>query len=101
MKRFFCWLKNKIVTFIKWIWNECKDPWTLMLLGLVILVVYSPVWVGYILFWIFRWKWALISATAILAFWAGPFSPFFPLCISITLGIKKAFKKLRCKKKAK
>lgn len=30
-------------------------------------------------------------ATAYLAFWAGPFTPFFPLCIVVTLFIKRKF----------
>jgi hypothetical protein len=98
MKRFFNWLKNKIVNFLRWIWQECKTPSTIVLLLFVILTVYSPVWVGYILFWIFRWKWALVLATACLAFWIGPFSPFFVLCVSITLGIKKIFSKIKRKK---
>lgn len=97
MKRLFNWLKNKIINFLRWIWQECKDWRTIVLLVFVILVVYSPVWVGYLLFWIFRWKWAIVFATASLAFWAGPFSPFFVLCVSITLGIKRFFSK--CKRK--
>lgn len=98
MKRFFNWLKNKIVNFLRWIWQECKTPSTLLLLLLVVIVVYSPVWVGYVLFFIFGWKWALVLATACLAFWLGPFSPFFVLCVSITLAIKKIFSKLKKKK---
>ena len=98
MKRFFNWIKNKIVDFLRWIWQECKDWRTLVLLLFVIIVVYSPVWVGYLLFFIFKWKWALVFATAGLAFWVGPFSPFFVLCVSITLGIKKLVSQIKKKK---
>ena len=31
-------------------------------------------------------------ATVVLTFWAGPFTPFFPLAIAITLFIKKIMK---------
>ena len=98
MKKIFNWIKNKIVNFLRWIWQECKDWRTLVLLLFVIIIVYSPVWVGYLLFFIFKWQWALVLATACLAFWVGPFSPFFVLCVSITLGIKKIFSKIKRKK---
>ncbi len=80
---------DKIKNFLKWIWGECKDWRTILLLLGVIVVVYSPVWVCYLLYIIFRWNWSFAVATAVLAFWVGPFTPFFPLCIAITLGIKK------------
>lgn len=83
-------LKKKIASFCWWIWRECKDVKTLLLLLLVIVVVYCPVWGGFLLHWLFRWKWALAAATACLLFWAGPATPFFPLCVGLTLAIKKA-----------
>ena len=86
-------IKEKTQNFLKWIWQECKDGRTLALLMVVITIVYSPVWLGYILLWVFGWNWAGIVATAMLAFWAGPFSPFFVICISITFGIKRLFEK--------
>ena len=80
----------KIKNFFKWIWNECKDWRTLILLLCVIIVMYSPVWGGYLLHAIFGWSWCSAVASAYLLFWAGPFTPFFPMCIGITLSIKKA-----------
>ena len=82
-------LKDKFVRFCRWIWQECKDTKTLLLLLLVIAVVYSPVWGGYLLYAIFGWEWASVMASACLVFWAGPFTPFFPICIGITLAIKR------------
>ncbi len=58
---------------------------------IVVAVMYIPVWVGYLLHILFNIKWGSVVATAYIAFWAGPFTPFFPLCITITLGIKKMF----------
>lgn len=60
--------------------------------------MYSPVWGGYLLHWLFDIKEASVVATAYLAFWAGPFTPFFPMCIAITLGIKRFFEKLKSRK---
>ena len=80
---------TKIKNFLKWIWNECKDWHTLILLLCVIIVMYSPVWGGYLLYAAFGWAWCSAIASAYLLFWAGPFTPFFPMCIGITLFIKK------------
>ena len=86
-------IKEKSRNFIKWIKNECKDWKTIVIFICVAIIVYSPTWVGYILYWIFKWKWCMVMATTSLMFWAGPFTPFFPLCIAITFFIKKIMKK--------
>ena len=36
-----------------------------------------------------------VAASAVLLFWAGPMTPFFPLCVAITLAIKRFFQKRR------
>lgn len=82
-------LKDKVINFCRWVWSECKDVKTFLLLLGVIAVVYSPVWVGYLLSAMFGWTWASVMASACLVFWAGPFTPFFPICIAITLSIKR------------
>lgn len=82
-------IREKIKKFFKWIWNECKDWHTAALLLVVIAVVYSPVWGGFLLHAVFGWEWGSVVASACMIFWAGPFTPFFPLCIGITLSIKK------------
>lgn len=84
-------LWEKFRKFILYLKNECRDWRTLVLFVIVMAVVYSPVWLCYLLYFLFDFKWALIAATSVLAFWAGPFTPFFPLCIAITLGIKRFF----------
>ena len=81
--------KEKIKHFCRWVWRECRDIKTLLLLLLVVAAGYSPVWGGYLLHALFGWEWASIMASACLLFWAGPFTPFFPICIGITLAIKR------------
>lgn len=81
--------KDKCIQFFRWIWRECKDGKTFLLLLLVIAAVYAPVWGGYLLHAAFGWEWAADVASACLMFWAGPFTPFFPICIGITLAIKR------------
>lgn len=82
-------LKDKFIRFCRWVWQECKDTKTFLLLLLVIAVVYFPVWGGYLLYAVFGWEWASVIASTCLVFWAGPFTPFFPICIGITLSIKR------------
>ncbi len=84
---------NAAKIFLKWVWAECKDWHTLALLGVVCVVLSSPIWVCYILGFIFGWEWAFIVATAVWAFWWLPGAPFFALAVSITLGIKKIYEK--------
>lgn len=95
MKKLFEKLKNKFINFCKWVWNECKDWRTLLLFGIVVVLMYTPVWLGYILYFVFKSKWAMGIASAYLVFWAGPFTPYFPLCIAITFGIKKIIEKIK------
>ncbi|HBF15792.1 MAG TPA: hypothetical protein DDW30_09000 [Clostridiales bacterium] len=90
-------LWEKVKTFFRWIFDECRDWRTVVLLIAVIAVVYSPVWGGYLLKLIFGWNWAAVMATAVLVFWAGPFTPFFPICIALTLAIKKWWEKRKKK----
>ena len=85
----------RIKRFIRRTVRECKDKRTLLLLAAVIAVMYSPVWGGYLLHAVFGWAWCSVAATACMAFWAGPFTPFFPICIAITLFLKKTLKKLK------
>ncbi len=82
-------LVAKGLDFLKWLWKECRDWKTLVLLLIVCLVLSSPVWVCYILGFLFDWTWAIVVATAVWAFWWLPGMPFFALAVTITLGIRK------------
>lgn len=82
-------MKEKIKKFFRYIWTECKDKKTFAIFLCVVAVVYSPVWFCYLLYFIFKWQWCFTVATVCFAFWAGPFTPFFPVCIAITLTLKR------------
>ena len=86
-------LRDKAIRFFAKIKAECSNRETVLLFALVVAVMYCPVWGGYLLYAIFRWKWCFAMASAYLVFWAGPFTPFFPLCIAITLFLKKVMRK--------
>lgn len=81
--------KGKEHKVLEWLKEECKDWRTIVVFICVIIIMYAPVWAGYLLYFIFRWNWCAVMATVVLTFWAGPFTPFFPLAIAITLCIKK------------
>lgn len=98
MKKLIKKIIDKVISFLKWVWSECKDWHTLVLLGLVCLVLSLPIWLFYILGFIFDWAWAIIVATTVWGFWMLPGAPFFALAISITLAIKKIFEKTKEKK---
>ena len=85
-------VKEKIGNFVKWIKEQCKDRKTFFIFICVVIIVYFPTWGGILMYKIFRWKWCLAMATTSLFFWAGPFTPFFPICIAITLAVKRLFR---------
>ena len=97
MKRFFNWAKNKIVNFIKWLWRECKDWRTFVLLVIVCIVVGAPVWISGLLGILFNWAWAWAVFAALLAVWWLPGVPYFALCVAVTLAIKRFFEKKAAK----
>lgn len=99
MKRLFNFAKTKIVNFIRWLWSECKDWRTLVLLAVVCLVIGFPVWGGYMFWFIFRFDWLFWVASACWAFWMLPGAPFFALSVSVTLVIKR-FAEKKMKKRA-
>ena len=98
MRKLFDFAKKKIVEFFSWIWRECRDWRTFILLVIVCLVVGLPVWGGYLLWFLTGWTWAVACATALLAFWWLPGAPYFAVCVAITLAIKRLFQKRRKKK---
>lgn len=99
MRKLFHWAKRKTINFFKWLWSECKDWHTIALLGVVCLVLGSPVWVGYLIGFIFRLDWALVAASVAWAFWMLPGAPFIALSVSITLFIKRMWERRQRRKK--
>ena len=61
-------LIEKFKKFCEWIWSECKDWHTLVLFIIVVVIMYTPVWGGYLIHLIFKKPWGSVMATAYLAF---------------------------------
>ena len=94
LKKLLNRLKRKLIRFIMWIIRECKNWQTILLLLIVATIIQIPTWGGLLLYFIFGWEWALAVGTIAAIFWAGPFSPFWVVCITVTLGIKKLIEKI-------
>ncbi len=84
-------IKRKIINFFKWIWKQVKD-WH----NLIILAIVAPAFfalcvflVALALFFTDGKIHLIIAGSTVIAFWVGPFTPFWPICIAITLGIRK------------
>ena len=80
-----------------WMWTNLKDPVTAIIFGIVFVVLSSEVWVPYLIGFIVpstrTYMWSIGSACWL--FWLGPGTPFLPLCMAITVGIKALWNKLR------
>lgn len=87
-------LKRKLIRFIMWIIRECKNWQTILLLLVVAAIIQVPTWGGFLLYFIFGFEWALAVGTIAAIFWAGPFSPFWIVCVTVTLAIKKLIEKI-------
>ena len=95
MKAFFKKLWKKTRALFKWLFSQLKDKTNIVIFIIVFLVVSCEVWVPYLLaiitgdaFW-----WGIGSAC--WAFWLAPFTPFLPLCIALTVAIRKIVNKVR------
>jgi hypothetical protein len=91
-------LLNKIKVFCGWVFSQLKDWKTFVLFLMVFLVMSFEVWGFYLIGIITGEGWWIAAASACWLFWLGPFTPFFPLCIAITLAIKKLIEKFKNRK---
>ena len=101
MKKWIAKITNTAKDFFKWVWMECKDWRTIVLLGIVCAVLGLPVWCGYLLGLLFDWGWAYLVATVTWGIWMLPGAPFFALSVSITLAIKRLYEKRIEKRRAR
>lgn len=89
------WLKCK--AFIRWILKQLKDKTNILIFIIVFLVLSSEVWIPYLLAIITGNKWWWGIGSACWAFWLAPFTPFLPLCLAITFGVRKIVDKIQDK----
>lgn len=98
LKRFFKRIHHLIIFPFAWLYCNIQDYHTILIFISVFLVLSSEVWIPYLLGIIFRSNTALRHTmfsvgSACWLFWAGPFTPFMPLCIGLTILIKSLYNK--------
>ena len=98
-KRFWKWVWYYATFTFVWIFQNLKDWRTMVIFVIVMAVVSCEVWIPYLMGFI-TWgtdfsKWCFSVASAIWIWWLLPVSPFLPLCIAITIGIKALFNNLK------
>ena len=98
MKKLLNKLWEKTKSLFIWIYQQLKDVKTFVLFAIVFVIMAAGVWVPYLLAIITNntYLWGIVSA--VWLFWAGPFTPFIPLCITITLFIKKIYTNINRRK---
>lgn len=89
---------KKIVDGIKKILVQLKDKTNIVIFILTFLVLSSEVWGMYLLYFITGNAWFLGIGSICWSFWLAPFTPFIPLCIAVTIAIRKIYDKIRKKK---
>lgn len=89
------WLWNKTKSLFKWLWTQLKDWHNLVIFAIVFLIVSCEVWVPYIIYFVSGNEWWLAVGSACWAFWLLPLTPFLPLCIAITLAVRRILDKIK------
>ena len=80
---------------VRWFKVNITNRRTAITFAVVWVTLATPTWLGYSLGVLLHNPWFIGVATAYTAFWCGPFTPYLPLCLAITLGVLKAFDKIR------
>lgn len=92
---------KKIKAFFIKLWEQLKDRTNIIIFVSVLVVVYSPTWLLGVLGIIFKNTVMLGIAGVYALFWAGPFTPFFPMVIALTFFVRKIVDKIRARKNDK
>ena len=85
-------LVNGSYRLMVWLCSVLRDWRNWIIFGIVYLSATSPTWVGWLMYLITRNAWHLTYSTAYMAFWALPLTPLIPLCVAVTVGIRKFFR---------
>lgn len=86
-------LYDASVRLLRYVGAALKDARNWLIFAAVYAVMTAPTWAGWLLFLLTGNPWHMTYSSAYMAFWALPFTPLIPLCIAITLGIRKLMKK--------
>lgn len=106
LKKIICKIGNFFKKFWKGLIKTLKEVFTDWRTAVIFMIVFavlsSEVWVPYLI-GVICWgtelsAWMFSVGTSCWVFWAMPWTPFLPLCLGITVGIKKAFDAIKKKR---
>ena len=86
-------LYDASVRLVRYVGAALKDWRNWLIFAAVYAVMTSPTWAGWLLFLLTGNPWHMTYSSAYMAFWALPFTLLIPLCIAITLGIRRLMKR--------
>lgn len=91
-------LLSKAKALVKAVFAQLKDRTNIIIFISVFLVLSSEVWVPFLLGIITGKAWWYGIAATCWGFWLAPFTPFLPLCIAITFGVRTLVDAIRKRK---
>lgn len=105
LKRFGLLVWHLVSFPFVWLFYNIRDWRTFLIFGIVCAVVSCEVWIPYLMA-VITWgttfsKIMLGVGSSIWGWWLLPGTPFLPLCIGITIGVKAFFNKCVVKIKKK
>ncbi len=101
-KRFWKWIWYWLTFPFVWIFYNIRDWRTFIIFAIVFIVISSEVWVPYLI-GVICWaneplRISMFSVgSACWLFWLGPGTPFMVICITLTIGVKALFNKIKRK----
>lgn len=98
MKEFFKKVWERFKKFFVWLFKQLKDKKNIIIFIITVLALSSEVWFSFLMAVLTKNKWWWGIGSACWAFWLAPFTPFIPLCIAITVGVRKILDKITEKK---
>ncbi len=93
MKDFFVAFWGKFLKLLEWLALQLQDWKNWVIFLIVVAVIGCEVWVPFLIGLLTGNKWWFGVAAVCQAFWLAPFTPFLPLSIAITVGIRKIIDK--------
>jgi hypothetical protein len=88
---------QKIKRWLKSVVSQLKDKTNLIIFIIVIIVTYSPTWLMALIGFLISSPYCTAIAIGYALFWAGPWTPYWPMVIAITFFVRKLYDKFRRK----